>query len=377
MMKYLCTVLLFLLAVSYPQAQQKRIYIANDDHTDYLWTADEEAYRKAFLKMIDYHIQKSDSSIANGFPADLQSRFNCDGSFWVWTYEQNKTQAEMSKLVEKIKSKHISVPFNALVSCHGGTPAEAVLRGMYYAGSLERKFGLDFDLAVAMENQTLPLGLASLWAGAGAKYSWKGICGCASEFGAGEPSKRDDEVYWYTGIDGKKILMKWYSLTDTVPPGGLDKNESLGGYAEARIPWFAVNACKKKLSAANYNNFSVAGAFGSGWDNLETYNADDFLKAAENGTDDAHRVIISNEQDFFEDIETAHGASLASRTCTFGNDWDVLCASLAETSAKVKRSLLTLRAAEATAALIAPYHAIPDAALDSARMNAWMGYGLY
>jgi alpha-mannosidase len=28
-------------------AQQKRIYIAPDDHTDYMWTGDEEAYRQA------------------------------------------------------------------------------------------------------------------------------------------------------------------------------------------------------------------------------------------------------------------------------------------------------------------------------------------
>ena len=37
-----------------------------------------------------------------------------------------------------------------------------------------------FPLVAAMENQTLPGGLASLWAGAGARYSWRGVCGCAS-----------------------------------------------------------------------------------------------------------------------------------------------------------------------------------------------------
>jgi hypothetical protein len=38
-----------------------------------------------------------------------------------------------------IKSGHISVPLNALCVCLGGAPAEAVLRGMYYPGQIERR----------------------------------------------------------------------------------------------------------------------------------------------------------------------------------------------------------------------------------------------
>jgi alpha-mannosidase len=67
------------------------------------------------------------------------------------------------------------------LALEGGTPTDAVLRGMYYAGSLERRFGLKIPLAIANENQTLPYGLGALWAGSGAKYSWKGICGWASK----------------------------------------------------------------------------------------------------------------------------------------------------------------------------------------------------
>src|SRR6185503_10524889 len=144
--------------------QQKRIYIANDDHTDYLWTADENAYRKAFINMLDFYIRKADSTIAIGSPSHLQSRFNCDGSLWLWDYEQNKTPSEVNALINKIRSGHISVPFNSVNSCYGGMPLEAALRSMYYAGSLERRYNLDIDLALAMEHATLPLGVASLWA---------------------------------------------------------------------------------------------------------------------------------------------------------------------------------------------------------------------
>ena len=35
---------------------QKRFYVAPDDHTDYYWTADGNAYRQAFLTMTDYYL---------------------------------------------------------------------------------------------------------------------------------------------------------------------------------------------------------------------------------------------------------------------------------------------------------------------------------
>ena len=148
-------------------AQQKKIYIALDDHTDYVYALDEEEHRKIFLETLDYYLNLADATANN--PADHQSRWNCDGNFWLWTYEKNKSQAEFERLMNRVRDGHISAPLTALVSTYGGQPSEAVLRGMYYPGSLERRFGLRFSLAVAMENATLPLGVGALWSGAGAK----------------------------------------------------------------------------------------------------------------------------------------------------------------------------------------------------------------
>ncbi len=327
--------------------------------------------------MLDFYIRKADSTIAIALPSDFQSHFNCDGSFWLWTYEQNKTQGQVNALIAKIRSGHISVPFNAVNSCYGGMPVEAALRGMYYAGSLERRFNLDIDLALAMEHATLPLGVASLWARSGAKYSWKGICACKTPFGRGNPSSRDKEMYWYTGLDGKKILMKWYSLNDTIPPGGIDKNQSLGGHSEAHHPLHAVSACQRKFNTPNYKTYQLAGAFGYGWDDIQTYNSDDFINAAKSKTDASYRVIVSNQLDFFTDFENTHGPPLPALTATFGNERDLLCASLAEVSSKVKRSLEKLRSAEAIATLVTQNNSKFATTLDSARIKAWIGYGLY
>ncbi len=177
----------------------KRVYIALDDHTDYMWTADEAYYRQAFLEMIDFYLEEIESTAKR--PKNEQCRWNCDGSLWMWTYEKNKPKADFERFIARVRSGHMSVPLTAVVSCYGGTPAEAILRSMYYAGSVERRYNLRFPLAIAMENQTLPYGLGALFAGAGAKYSWRGICDCATPL-PGYFGDREHPLYWWTGPDG-------------------------------------------------------------------------------------------------------------------------------------------------------------------------------
>src|SRR5690349_14517609 len=74
------------------QGNGKRIYIAPDDHTDLFWTADLATYEKVFVDTLDYYLDLADAT--QNEVGDFQSRWNCDGSFWVWTYEKYKTKAE-------------------------------------------------------------------------------------------------------------------------------------------------------------------------------------------------------------------------------------------------------------------------------------------
>ncbi len=57
--------LLCLLAGLLPVKAQpvKRLYLANDDHTDYMWTADEAKYDSAFVQMLDYYLCQIDSTV--------------------------------------------------------------------------------------------------------------------------------------------------------------------------------------------------------------------------------------------------------------------------------------------------------------------------
>jgi len=359
----LFSVFLYLLQGIRSQAQQKRIYLAPDDHTDYLWSATEEGYRQAFLSMLDYYINQAE--VTSSEAQEFQSRWNCDGSLWLRVYRQNRSTAQFSNLIEKIRSGHITAPLNPLVLLFGCQNAELVIRGMMYAGSLQREFNLEFPMAVSMENQGLPYGIASLWAGAGARYSWKGVCGCATSYPGF--ANRPREIYYMTGPDNSKILMKWYSMDGA--------NTSLGGYAEARDPLDALNKATAKCNTTSYP-FAVAGAFGKGWDDVQTLTTE-FVTVAKNNSTSSRKVFVSNMIDFFQDFENTYGNSTPSLACSYGNDWDLNIASLQEVSARMKRSTEKLRTAEALASIAVLYDPSFGSDLKQMREEAWLSAGLY
>lgn len=373
---------------------QKRIYIANDDHTDFMWTADADTFERVFVEMLDWHLKLAEETAGN--PEPYRNRFNADGSYWLAIYEQRKTKAEFENLIARIKDGTISAPLNTLVSCYGGQPAEAVLRGMYYAGRLERRYDMRFEMATAMENQVLPLGLTSLFAGSGAKYSWRGVCGCASRLDNKVLGERKREVYRWTGHDGQNLLMKWYSL----------QKFGIGGYWEAGSPVSAINHVdenpdflRRYRHAVTKEPWHVIGLFGFGGDDLARKTGiqpppeipavpslqkvisspycDHFHIIAEKETNETRQVIVSNELDFFEDFEKTHGADLESETVTYGNEWDLYSASMSETSARAKRAVEKLRSAELLAAYVALKYPRFMANHNTARDRAFNKLGLY
>ncbi len=342
----------------------KRIYIAPDDHTDLFWSADLQTYEKLFVDMLDYYLDLADKT-QNESP-EFQSRWNCDGSFWVWVYEKNKPSADFERLINRIRDGHIGFPLNALCICLGGAPAEAVLRGMYYSGKLERRHNLRIPLAYSMENQTLPLGLGSLWSGSGATFSWKGICGCASQ--VPDAWDREHDIYWWVGCDGSRILMKWNST--------LKGNDYPGGYAEAKHPEDVIKYVNSDEHFKARYPYDVIGAFGQGWDDLQTQ-TDQFVITAKHLSNQNFKVIVSNEIDFAQDFEKTYGNEIPSLSSSFGNEWDLDCASMAETSSRLKRAVEKLRTAESLATLVSLKQNDFMQGREAARDLAWMNMGLY
>ncbi|MDP4275362.1 MAG: T9SS type A sorting domain-containing protein, partial [Bacteroidota bacterium] len=255
-------------------------------------------------------------------------------------------------------------PYNTLIETYGAQPLEAVIRGIYYPGHLERKYNLKFKMASAMEDQILPYGLGSVWAGAGAKFVNHGICGCVTN--VPYSGTRKYEIYQWKGSDDSTLLTKWYSYSSN--------SYSLGGYAEARNPSTAVDRALAKCNTTAYP-YKIAAAIGKGGDNLQTLTSE-FVTVAQNRSNSNLKVIVSNEVDFFEDFIKTY-PDIPSLSCSYGNDWDVLCESLAEVTAKVKRSTEKLRSAEALATLVSLKNNSFADNLSSLRDEAWTAFGLY
>lgn len=358
-----CLVSVLLAVSAVPAYAVKRIYIANDEHTDYFWTADDVTYRASFLSMLDFYMAQAEATATN--PSDSRGRFNADCSLWVWEYEHNKTPAEFSRLVNHLRDGTLTMPLNNAVLCYGGSPAEAVLRSMYYAGRLERRYALRFPLVLAMENQTLPAGLASLWAGSGAQYSWRGVCGCASRT---VWAPRPREIYRFTGPDGDGVTMKWNTLANG--------SRSIGGYLEAADPAAAVSYLDTNAAFLSVWPWDVSGAFGYGGDALQT-TTDEFVAASVQMSNASRRVIVSNEVDFFQDFLAHHGNAIPAFSGSFGNEWELYQASMGAVTSEFRRALEKLRTAEALATIAAWKHPAFMAGRETVRDAAFMAAGLF
>ena len=338
-----------------------RVYLANDDHTDFIWTAGAETYHKVFLETIDYYLNLADETACDSLK--YQSRWNCDGSYWMWIYEKNRSKDQFMRLISGIKDGHISIPLNPLSVSLGSTPAEAVIRGMYYPGKIEREYGVSFPLAYQVENQTMAYGLGSLWAGSGARYSWAGICGCDTRVKG--LNERENYIYWWIGPDSSRLLMKWYPL--------FESNQSIGGYAEARHSWPQEGIL---LKSPKYP-YRIVGLFGKGWDDLETLTREMITNAKMMSFGNKREVIVSNEIDFFQDFEKTYGDKIPSQSYGFGNEWELYSAYMQETTSRMLRNIEKLRGAEALATLVSlrdnefmdKYSALRD--------SAWMSVGLF
>lgn len=342
---------------------QKRIYIANDDHTDYMWTGTDVEYRTAFQNMLNFYMAQAEATAGNA--PNARGRFNCDGSLWVWEYERNRPAADFDRLIGHLRDGTITMPLQGAVLLYGAMPAEAVLRDMYYAGRLERRYGLRFPLVMGMENQTLPGGVASLWAGAGAEYSWRGICGCATKINAKD---RPREIYQFTGPDGASVCMKWNSMKNGPA--------SIGGYAEAKSTAPVVDYVDEDPGYLSRWPWGISAAFGYGADSLQT-TTNAFINAAINESDGDREVWVSNTLDFFQEFVPTHGAEIPVFSGSFGNEWDLYTASMGEVTADFKRHVEKLRTAEALATVASLQDPSFMNGREAWRDSAFLACGLY
>jgi alpha-mannosidase len=324
------------LALIHRPAGAHDVYIMNDNHTDYGWNATTDVYDEAMAAEIDYYLNQIEQ-FANE-PPETQARFSADCWWYLYNYEKKRSPVLFDRLIEAIRSGHITVPLNPFVLLYGAMSTEAAIRAGYYPGRMERKYGIRFRLAANIENQTSPWGLASLWAGSGAEYSWKGVCGCATD-----TPFRDHvtDVFRWRGPDGQEILKKWYKF---------DFNGmSFGGYAEARSH-LSLDGIRDSIrwSLQRTPGIPVTGVFGGGHDDV-AYMTDRFVRTAQQWNRSAwseDRVIVSNGIDYFEALEE-HAERLPVLEGGWGADWDLWPAALSHWTTRMRNAFERIRSIEA------------------------------
>ena len=183
--------------------------------------------------------------------------------------------------------------------------------------------------------------------------------------------------------------------------------DGIGTYLEASAPEKAIeyldsnaNFLSRYVDRSTGRPYDVRGAFGFGGDCLARKTGvpadpgipkdagmqqgvigfpytDHFHVIAKKQSNDKRQVFVSNVNDFFEDFEKTHGAALPTENVTYGNEWELYAASMAETSARVKRSVEKLRAAELMASLVSLKKPKFLQGRETARDLAFTDLGLY
>jgi alpha-mannosidase len=338
--RILCA-LAFVASVTAAFAQPYTVYVANDDHTDYGWSTSTVANDGLMLGELDYYLTRIGATAHRH--TDEQARFNADCWWYLYLYERRRSPAQFAALMTAMQTGHIGAPLNPFVTLYGALPTEAAIRAGYYPGRLQRRYGIDFAVGQAVENQTVPWGMASIWKGSGARYAWKGIAGADTQAPFAD---RTDEVFRWRGPDGQDLLMKWYRFASPT---------SWGGFAEARD-----NLSAAAIQAA-IDHFTVrpplvpiVGLFGIGGHDL--YYQSTELETLVQSWNVAHgggdHMRIARVDDYFAALEP-FASSLSVVQGGWGNDWDLWPASLAARTAQTRRAVERLRTAEALAAFVA------------------------
>ena len=143
-MKFQILLLALLLISTFSQAQnieKKRLYLGNDTHVDLMYNGTEEQWSKNIVEMADFYLNLGESTQKE--TVDRRSKWNYDVSYWLYVLEKKKPAAYFQRIIDQIKNQQASVPYNFTLPIYGASTSESILRGFYYSGYLQRKYGIE------------------------------------------------------------------------------------------------------------------------------------------------------------------------------------------------------------------------------------------
>ena len=239
---------------------------------------------------------------------------------------------------------------------------ESLIRDLYYAHEMSKKYGIPYDIAMSSDVPTQVWTLPTVLAGAGIKYFSAGL-----NLTRGNSFNRlfDKSPFYWQGPDGSKVLA-WLSP-------GYAYAANLGLNSDIQQAETRVGSYLKSFDRENYPYDAVL-AFGGFGDNrlLEASLAKTVHEWNENYA--YPKIILCRGPEFFEYIE----ANFRDRIPTIAGDggvyWEDGAGSSALETALVRRAKEDLAAAEKLHALTSIFggSAYPKADLDLAWKNAML-----
>ena len=250
---------ILLVVLSMHPAFAHSLYVGSNNHVDYGWNDTVANVEAAMVADVDYYRARIDATSAD--PPEEQVHFNFDSWYWLWLYQHGnpatgvaaKTPDEFADVMNKMLHGHFAAPLNPFVTLYGALSTEAAIRAGNWPGKLQRQFGVQFLLGEEIETGTIPWGIASIWYGSGARYSWKGVCHCTTP--ALDPHPL--ELFRWQGPDANELLMKWYNIGTT----GNNDYKTWGGYEETRKIFDSAVSLSSPCTGSDGCATTVANAF--------------------------------------------------------------------------------------------------------------------
>jgi len=340
------------------------LYLAQDKHLDYGWCGSTTEVELRMATLLDYYLDLAEQG---------RARWNLDGTIWDEVYGRHRGQPGSERLHRAIRDGRVGHVGNYAVLLWGILDTETAIRAALASADLERVTGRRTRTALAMENSTIPWGVANVLTECGFDFLGRGVYNLRAEsyLGRREPLP----LVWWQAPNGKRILMRWDLYSDT---------ESWGGYAEGHV---LLNLAGEKWDAFRIQSFGDRNSpevfakrrdfirrtveryeaygdnypissillLGTGWDNwTQTEDLSLFIRRFNDESDGTVRLVDARYEDFFAAAEKEiREKSLAVPVMegTFGICWEEWAAHLAGLTAQFRQAERLLRLAEASETL--------------------------
>jgi len=184
------------------------IYLLHHTHTDIGYTDVQvqvfEDHAEFLDMVLDFCKQTDD------YPDDAKFRWVCETAWTVDNYIRRRDEEKVKELINRIKEGRVEVTALYL-NVTELYSLETLIRSLYFAKGLERKFGINVEVAMNSDVPGISWGVVEILAGCGVPY----LSMAVDEIRAFKPEI--ESPFWWIAPSGKRVLAwnssdwSWYA----------------------------------------------------------------------------------------------------------------------------------------------------------------------